>query len=797
MELYASVLIVSYRQMTQGCPTHCVLVTPLVEGMQVLNIFHALFITNVRMVRLKNHTIGYKIARAQLQLLLPLFAILTLAFLNPWVTPSKQCTTCLNWFTIIGRLLSTLVVVVFLIFDNFWQRHKLQALLQKLPVSGMLALGKKWKFSVKHLQLSMLLLCNILTVMELLYNLYRNHSYLYIWGVFSSVLIEHYILLNALLCQLLAETLAKAYEALRHILLVQPFTIVINEMVILEQCKDQLSDVLGVKLLLVLLHLLFNVSFCTYDILQKVLSQVHFNYILRLMIIAVQETVMLYALCFYYSMLELKFWPAFLSSRYVKLLNLIDYKDRQKLDTILSLGSVLESFKQQFASIFGLMELFHLLNIFVTCSVETYIVLYVVDVDLTLLSVAMNLYTAVAYVLSFLISTYAYGLVNLKDHDTHSNGMEELKFFNVFNYCFVSPTYLHYDPQTGRYVVRSRNVYRNVTLLTVIVTSGLVSASVLMLEFLLDRIGSVMGAIAIILHAVRLLVMVPLILWTLFYNRKLVHECTFALTIVEEKHNRLNLTWNRRKMVQLLSVQISSVVAVLLSAIAVHSNVSWRIERLRKIHYVYNICAITFLEFITLMHLMLAQCWTLFISHHIEELVWLVKGNKPLEVLHNVLTLWDKLQYFKQSIASTFGVMNVLHTLDALVTCAVETFTIFYIFELGLGIEGAFLSIATLILYSGSFYAFTYAHDRVKTKQSPKGATARRKHVLRNTLLLTGTVTIVSYLGLLQTFNNFRQMMRTVTEIVLLLKYTINGAIIKSELVHCALPISLIDGKTY
>uniref|UniRef100_A0A182SUQ9 Gustatory receptor n=1 Tax=Anopheles maculatus TaxID=74869 RepID=A0A182SUQ9_9DIPT len=274
--------------------------------MQVLNIFHALFISNVRTVRRKDRTVGYKISRPRLQLLLPLVTILTLAFLNPWVTGHKQCTNCVNWFTIISRLLATLVVAILLVFDNFRQRHKVLALLQTIPSAGSVAIRASGRYTVKRLQLSILLLCNILSVVELLYNVYRNHVYLYIWGVFTGVIIEHYILLTSLLCQLLAETIANTYDALQQALPVCPSASIINEMVILDRCKDQLSDAIGLKLLLVMMHLLFNVSFCTYDILQKVVSQAHMQNIARLTIIAVQEIVMLFGLCFYYSMLTLK-----------------------------------------------------------------------------------------------------------------------------------------------------------------------------------------------------------------------------------------------------------------------------------------------------------------------------------------------------------------------------------------------------------------------------------------------------------------------------------------------------------
>ncbi|XP_050075047.1 uncharacterized protein LOC126562546 [Anopheles maculipalpis] len=63
-------------------------------------------------------------------------------------------------------------------------------------------------------------------------------------------------------------------------------------------------------------------------------------------------------------------------------------------------------------------------------------------------------------------------------------------------------------------------------------------------------------------------------------------------------------------------------------------------------------------------------------------------------------------------------------------------------------------------------------------EQSPKGyVTVRRKHVFRNILVLAATVATVSYLGGSRTFHNFRDMVGTVTEIVHLLKYSINAEI--------------------
>ncbi|XP_052895786.1 uncharacterized protein LOC128302976 [Anopheles moucheti] len=295
--------------------------------------------------------------------------------------------------------------------------------------------------------------------------------------------------------------------------------------------------------------------------------------------------------------------------------------------------------------------------------------------------------------------------------------MEELQFFNVFNYCFVSPTYLHFDHPTGRYIFRTRNVCWNVTLLTVSVASSLVSAIIIILD-LQDLLGNVMGATTIIHHVMRQLIMVPLILWALFYSRTLVNDCTFALKIVQEKFTLLNRTSDRRNVFKLLWLQISIIAVVLFLGLAVQSATVWQIKRLRQFHYIYNLWAFAFLGFITQMHLMLAQCWTLFISHHIEDLVSLLKVDHTPVTLTKVISLWDDLQCFKQRIASTFGIMNVLHTLDAMLTCAVDTYTTFYVYELGLGLKGAFLNLVTMLLYTGTFYAFTYAHELLQCKEA-------------------------------------------------------------------------------
>ncbi|XP_035907806.1 uncharacterized protein LOC118510291 isoform X4 [Anopheles stephensi] len=65
----------------------------------------------------------------------------------------------------------------------------------------------------------------------------------------------------------------------------------------------------------------------------------------------------------------------------------------------------------------------------------------------------------------------------------------------------------------------------------------------------------------------------------------------------------------------------------------------------------------------------------------------------------------------------------------------------------------------------------------VFVEQSPKGVIVRRKHVFRNLLVLIAIVLTVCWLGATRTYHSFREMVRTVTEVVHLLKYSINAQI--------------------
>uniref|UniRef100_A0A6E8VPF3 Gustatory receptor n=1 Tax=Anopheles coluzzii TaxID=1518534 RepID=A0A6E8VPF3_ANOCL len=305
----------------------------------------------------------------------------------------------------------------------------------------------------------------------------------------------------------------------------------------------------------------------------------------------------------------------------------------------------------------------------------------------------------------------------------------ELQFLNIFNYCFVSPTYLHLDSLTNRYEFQCRNVYWMVTLLAVLVTCSFSCATFLMLEILRNHLASVMTTTTILLYMMRYLVMVPHIMWILLYRGRLKHDCAFALSIVQEKDKRLfqmpKLADQRRKRktLQLYWVQIGCIVVSLLLGSVVQSYTLWSIASASREHlfgyYLFNLLALVVMIFISLMHLMYAQCWALLISFYLEELVWITKSEHlELGSLRTVIALWDDLTYFKQRVASTFGIMNVLHLLDILITCATESYAIIYFYEFGFNLLGALLSVVILVLCTGDCFLFAYAHDLVEVKEA-------------------------------------------------------------------------------
>ncbi|KFB48694.1 hypothetical protein ZHAS_00016694 [Anopheles sinensis] len=274
--------------------------------MKVVNIFHALFICNVREVRHNKTRVTLAVSRAPVQLALPLLVMAILLFYHPWVLLKGRCIKCLDWFTVISRVLTTLAIVVLLVFDSFRRRLQLLALLTDLSTAST-TVQTRGLLSVRGLQLGVLFVCNVLAFVDIVDTVYRTGSFALIPGVLTGFVVEHYILLHALFCQLLAESMAHAYDNLRREIASQPnWHGTLQDMLALEQCLQQHSEVFGFKLLLLFLHLLLNISFCAYDIARKLIGEDPRSGVYHLSIIVSQGSAALFGLCFYYNQLLVK-----------------------------------------------------------------------------------------------------------------------------------------------------------------------------------------------------------------------------------------------------------------------------------------------------------------------------------------------------------------------------------------------------------------------------------------------------------------------------------------------------------
>ncbi|XP_049546477.1 uncharacterized protein LOC125957663 isoform X3 [Anopheles darlingi] len=273
---------------------------------QVLNILHALLICNVRTVSPRNGSQGFEISRAHCQLLVPLLFVTTMAIIHPWLITRLKKGDNVDWFTVLGRVVATLLIVALLIMDSFWKRHQLLALLKAIPSAMASGTGEPNLGHVRRLHLCTLALCDCLSILEGSVRLLRNRSYIYLPGIFAGLMIEHYILLNAMLCQLIAEFVAEEYAGTVYRLLgaAESRSTITQKLKALEHCKSQLNAVLGWKLLLVLLHLLLNISFCTYDVVQKLMYEGELNDVARLGLIATLDSVTLFVLCYYFDLLH-------------------------------------------------------------------------------------------------------------------------------------------------------------------------------------------------------------------------------------------------------------------------------------------------------------------------------------------------------------------------------------------------------------------------------------------------------------------------------------------------------------
>ncbi|XP_050094095.1 uncharacterized protein LOC126576837 [Anopheles aquasalis] len=244
--------------------------------------------------------------------------------------------------------------------------------------------------------------------------------------------------------------------------------------------------------------------------------------------------------------------------------------------------------------------------------------------------------------------------------------MKELRFLNVFNYLFVAPTYLTVDATTRHYIYHRRNNVLNTVVLTTAFTVFVSAGIFVALNEYFSLTSSVIGSVTIILYTTRILVMAPLIFWTLVCNRLLLEVFNRALVIeraIQQLRPYGSSTFNLGGLRALL-MEVTITLATL--------GIEWG-----------------------------SNCYFLWKDETIE--------------------FATELDEFKRQIASTTSFFHILYVLDALVKCSSNAYTIFFMIDNGIRLEMITSDIMKLILDGSLFFLYTYRYNFINQKSNSDG----------------------------------------------------------------------------
>lgn len=155
----------------------------------------------------------------------------------------------------------------------------------------MLHLGEKMLDYVSHMELPekalsldigkcliILQLGVIITLMSIMnfYNVYvirENISFLMVMMIASSNIVTFYMLGNLVFSQFFAHFITREFLLLRLHLLTSSLETILDRADLLVEIKKTISNAFGMRLLLLLLQMTLNVSFCSYDITNSIVEE--------------------------------------------------------------------------------------------------------------------------------------------------------------------------------------------------------------------------------------------------------------------------------------------------------------------------------------------------------------------------------------------------------------------------------------------------------------------------------------------------------------------------------------------
>ncbi|KFB48697.1 AGAP006143-PD-like protein [Anopheles sinensis] len=410
-------------------------------------------------------------------------------------------------------------------------------------------------------------------------------------------------------------------------------------------------------------------------------------------------------------------WPVFIIRQLNELIRRTKIHQPVVIHAVIALSNKVSEFTERFATIFGPMQIVHLLSIFVICCAQSY---YIANVIETGYDISISLMENIACVSSFFIYTYLYDLVHEKSIEElvefQVYTMDELKFLNIFNHMTVSPTFAGIDPRGQRNLIRTRNSYWNATVLATLLIVCSV-ATIKMIQADIDqKLSNVIEAVEMILYGVQTVVMILLIIWPLASRQDLLRLGNCAMDIHQCIQTQFKPTNSRCIAMQLLKTKMGIVIANLVLKMCLLSYYTCQDSALQQlndliVHYGYTLIA-----FIICVHHVYMLLWPVFIIRQLNELALQAKVQR-MESLRTVIDLSDKVDEFLEFFATIFGPVQVVHLLSIFSICCAQSYFIANAMETGYAIS---FSLLEIVARGSSFFIYTYLYELVNEKVSSK-----------------------------------------------------------------------------
>ncbi|XP_050094096.1 uncharacterized protein LOC126576838 [Anopheles aquasalis] len=296
--------------------------------------------------------------------------------------------------------------------------------------------------------------------------------------------------------------------------------------------------------------------------------------------------------------------------------------------------------------------------------------------------------------------------------------MNEKWFLNLFNFFFVSPIYLEQDGETNRYVCRPRHACSNALVLVLIFSIYFAAIVFKSSQDYYFMSSTVVGLATLILYTSCVLVMGPLILWTIVNNQTLVdlfnHVLLMEKAIQQLRHDGFSTL--KLGGLRALQLEVALIFTLLGITWAVDVFLVWNFDELRELVLQIVSFGVAFLEFLNSLHRAYTEVLVVFICGQLEALHQCIDNAENQDTVRSAMQHLAELEQFKMRIASTMGLPHVFYLFDILVKCSVRAYLIFRLVEMGISDLPIPITVTMLSLNCLSFYLYTDRYNMLQDK---------------------------------------------------------------------------------